>query len=119
MIEARRPVSKHATGARVVVLRDWRCLEPMDEPSPTSAVRKRDLSRRNAEKWQPLRLLLSPPMIVIFSAVFAGLLLTALIMWVSVIAFSLAAVVIFHVARTYLWPRAKSWFGSDAAKPIA
>jgi|SRR5262249_11761354 len=118
MIEGRIPAGKPARGARVIVLRDWRCLEPMDEPSAMSAVRKRDVPRRSAERWQPLRLLLSPPMIVIFSAIFAGLLLTALIMWVSVIGFSLAALLIFHIARKYLWPHARAAFGRTP-KPAA
>ena len=119
MIEGRRAGGKHAMGARVIVLRDWRCLDPIDEPSPMSVPRKRDLLRRGAEKWQPLRLLLSPPMIVFFTALFAGLLLTALVMWVSVVGFSLAALLVFHVARKYVWPHAKAAFGGRSAKPIA
>jgi hypothetical protein len=101
------------------VLRDWRCLEPMDEPSPTSVPRKREALRRNAAKWQPLQFLLSPPAIVVLSAIFAGLLLTAVIMWVSVIGFALAAAVVFHLVRKYVWPRLRSTLGGDADEAAA
>jgi hypothetical protein len=118
MIQTRMPPSKPQAGERVVALRDWRCLEPMDEPSPKSTLRKRGLLRK-AAKLQPLRLLLSPPMIVILSAIFAALVLTAFFMWVSVVGFALAGLLIFHVVRKYLWPRIKSAFGGGADKAIA
>jgi hypothetical protein len=115
MMQARMPHGRNQAAERVVVLRDWRCLEPMDEPSATSVPRKRDALRRKAAKWQPLQILLSPPAIVILSAIFAGLLLTAVIMWVSVIGFALAAAVAFHLGRKYVWPRVKATFGARAA----
>jgi hypothetical protein len=115
MMQAQMLHSRNQAAERVVVLRDWRCLEPMDEPSPNSVPRKRDALRRNAAKWQPHRILLSPPAIVILSAIFAGLLLTAVIMWVSVIGFVLAAAVFFHLGRKYIWPRMKATFGTRTA----
>jgi hypothetical protein len=116
MVQARMSHSRHQVAERVVVLRDWRCLEPMDEPSPTSVPRKREALRRNAAKWQPLQFLLSPPAIVVVSAIFAALLLTAVIMWVSVTGFALAAAVVFHLLRTYVWPRLKSNVGPGTDK---
>jgi hypothetical protein len=114
MVQARMSHSRHQVAERVVLLRDWRCLEPMDEPSATSVPRKREALRRNAAKLQPLQLLVSPPAIVILLAIFAGLLLTALIMWVSVIGFALAAAVVFHLVRKHVWPRINSTFGGSA-----
>jgi hypothetical protein len=115
MMQARMSQGRSQVAERVVVLRDWRCLEPMDEPSPNSVPRKRDALRRNAARWQPLQILLSPPAIVVLSAIFAGLLLTAVIMWVSVIGFALAAAVVFHLGRKYVWPRVKATFGGARA----
>ena len=115
MIQARMSHGRNQAAERVVVLRDWRCLEPMDEPSPNSVPRKRDALRRNAAKWQPLQILLSPAAIVILSAIFAGLLLTAVIMWISVVGFVLAAAVVFHLGRKYVWPRWKATFGRARA----
>src|SRR5262245_5494139 len=119
MIQARMSHNRHQAAERVVVLRDWRCLEPMDEPSPTSVPRKRAAMQRNAAKPQALQFLLSPPAIVIVSAIFAGLLLTAVVMWVSVIGFVLAAAVVFHVVRKYVWPSVKPTFGGDTDKAAA